>query len=427
MKRVLMFSLVYLPRFVGGAELAIKDITDRIPADEIQFDMITLRLDSSLPAFERVGNINVYRIGWAGKIKGKLPLYLHLNKYAMLFTAYRKAKKLDKQNNYDVIWSVMATYNSFAAVIFKILNPNKKFLLTLQDGDPIAYIKRRALPLYPLFKKIFTRADHIQAISNYLADWAKAMGAKCPISVIPNGVDFEMFSRPIVENRFSEVAECEDTGPVNNLFSRNTPSRSAELGASSRSRPAGLDLRNVPRKELFAGPNDTLLITASRLVPKNGVADIIQAMKYLPNNVKLVVAGSGILEKKLKQTAKEIGVADRVTFLGEIAHNELPKYFQACDIFVRPSLSEGFGSAFVEAMAAGIPVIATPVGGIVDFLRERETGLFCAVQDPKSLADAVKTLIGDAQLRSKIVENARDMVKEKYDWGKISRDMRQVL
>ena len=123
-----------------------------------------------------------------------------------------------------------------------------------------------------------------------------------------------------------------------------------------------------------------------------------------------------------------------------------------CDVFVRPSIIEGFGNAFVEAFAAGIPVVATPVGGIPDFLfdpeanpnkesprfstseatmkiqvqsriRELPTGIFCNVRDPQSIAVAVKKYLDNPELTAQIVKNARALVVEKYDWNIIAADM----
>jgi len=102
MRRILIFSLVYYPRFIGGAEIAIKEITDRISPDDIEFDMITLRLDSRLPKEERIGNVNVYRVGWAGKQRNtsdSLAWYLHLNKYALVVIGYLKALSLARKKD----------------------------------------------------------------------------------------------------------------------------------------------------------------------------------------------------------------------------------------------------------------------------------------------------------------------------------------
>ena len=388
-KKILIFSLVYYPRFIGGAEIAIKEITDRISSEEIEFDMVTLRLDSNLPKFEKIGNVNVYRVGFANQQKNSsdsLSWYLHLNKYFMPVTALLKALSLHKKNKYDAIWSMMATYNSFAAVLFKILKPKVPFLLSLQEGDPIPYIKRRALPVYPLFKMIFTKADYIQTLSQHLADWALDMNAKCPILVVPNAVDFELFSK----------------------------------------RKSHTDLE-ILKQQLGKKIDDIFIITTSRLVVKNAVGDIISALQYLPDNVKFLILGTGYQEMELKDQVKSLGLENRVNFLGYVPHKEMPQYLHISDIFIRPSISEGFGNSYIEAMATGIPVIATPVGGIVDFLKDGETGLFCEVNNPRSVAQKVEKLIKDKESRDFIIKNAIEMVKEKYQWDLIASDMKNKV
>jgi hypothetical protein len=360
MKKVLIFSLAYYP-LVGGAEVAIKEITDRVK--DIEFDMVTLGFKRGMPKFEKIGNINVFRV-----CGGKLffPIF-----------AFLKARQLHKKNKYDAIWAMMAAYAGFAALFFKLTQPKVPYLLTLQEGDPIDYIKKKVRFIYPLFKMIFTKADFIQAISNYLANWAKDMGAKCPIEVVPNGVDIEKFSI------------------FNSQFSKNK--------------------------------DEKILITTSRLVKKNGIDDVIRAMQYLPENVKFKILGTGPDEEMLKKLAKELKVGNRVLFLGHIDHKEMPKYLHSADIFIRPSLSEGMGNSFIEAMAAGLPVIATPVGGIPDFLKDGETGLFCEVNNPKSIAEKVKILLDNQELRIKIITNAKEMVVKNYDWNLIAEKMREKV
>ena len=389
MKKILIFSLVYYPKFIGGAEVTIKEVTDRIPSNEIEFDMITLRLDKNLPRYEKIGNVNVYRIGWSAKQKvssDSLPWYLHLNKYFFLILGPIKALTLNRSRKYDAVWSLMATYNSFAAVFFKLLKPKIKFIFTLQDGDPISYIKRRALPLYPFFKMMFTKADHIQAISKFLADWAKEMGASCPIVVIPNAVDYELFSKkhdPVLLDKLA-----------------------SDLGKKT---------------------DDIMLITTSRLVIKNAVADVVSALQYLPENVKFIILGQGYEEQNLKKLVSQLKLESRVIFLGYIPHAEMPKYLQISDVFIRPSLSEGLGNSFLEAMASGIPVIGTNVGGIPDFLKDGETGLFCEINNPKSIAQKVEKLIKDTESRQYIVKNAKDMVEKNYRWEMISQRMKDLF
>jgi glycosyltransferase involved in cell wall biosynthesis len=383
-KRILIFSLVYYPRFVGGAEVAIKEITDRISPSEIEFDMVTLRSKGE-KKHERIGNINVYRVGFP-------VLGMKFNKYFFLKTGFWKAVFLNFKYKYDAVWSMMATYNSFAALFFKIFHPKIPFLLTLQEGDPIPYIKERAKPLWPLFKRIFTKADHIQTISHYLANFAKEMKATCPITVVPNGVDVAHFSL--------EISDEKKQGVYNIISSSGSFSR----------------------KE-----NDVLLITTSRLVKKNAVGDIIESLVHLPTNYKLIICGIGQEQEILEQKVIAHDFLHRVYFADYVPHSDMPVWLHASDIFIRPSISEGFGNSFIEAMASLVPVIATPVGGIVDFLKDRETGLFCEVSNPQSIAQKVLELTENQNLKKHIVDTAFRMVEEKYDWNNVAGQMEKVI
>lgn len=388
MKRILIFSLVYYPRHIGGAEVAVKEITDRLPAGDFAFDMITLH--KSATRFQKVGNVNVHRVGFGWQVGdhaflSKFKIY----KYFFPFFAFAKAVKLHRKNNYDAIWSIMANYAGFGALFFKLFHPRVPFILTLQEGDPLDYIKKRVGILYPLFKMIFKKADKIQAISSFLAEWGKVMETNAQISVIPNGVDLGRFT--IHDSRFKH-------GDKDKI-----------------------------RKELGFSNEDTILVTTSRLVEKNAVGDIIESLQYLPENVKLVIIGVGALESVLKLKAKTLNLEARVNFIGFIAHEELPKYLWSSDIFIRPSRSEGMGNSFIEAMAAGLPVIATPVGGIVDFLKNGETGLFCEVRNPAGIAQKVEKLMKDRESQKYIVENASKMVREKYDWDLVAERMKEEV
>lgn len=393
--RILLFSLVYYPRFVGGAEVAIKEITDRIPVEDISFDMVTLRTKGEIRE-EHIGNVRVVRVG---------PLFVPfwLRKYLFPFVGSMTARRLHKKKAYDAVWSMMANYAGFAALFFKFSHKNIPFILTLQEGDSLEHIRHRVGILYPLFKRIFTRADRIQAISNYLAEWARYMGVTKHVSVIPNGVDVENFQLSISNFQKEEL-----------------------------------------RNKLGIKENEKIIITTSRLVKKNGVGDLIEAMKHLPEEVKLFVVGTGHLEDKLRRETRSSNLEERVIFLGFIPHAELSEYLHVADVFCRPSLSEGLGISFLEAMASGVPVVATPVGGIPDFLvspstlfrggtlggaesNDKITGIFCEVNNPKSIAEKIQLLLSNEGLRQKIIENASKMVRENYDWDGIAKKMQAVF
>ncbi|MDP2648865.1 MAG: glycosyltransferase family 4 protein [bacterium] len=392
MRRVLIFSLTYHP-YVGGAEVAIKEITDRMGADEYSFDMITLRFDRRLPRQEVLGNVTVHRIGLAAnapKISERaMPLRCKVAKALFPITSFLKALSLHRARGYDIVWAMMANQAGFGALLFKITHPRIPYFLELQDGRSLEGIKaRRPLVrvLYPLYRSVYTRADRIKTISRYIAALAREVGYRGPLEVIPNGVDVERFSANIPEEQLAALKS---------------------------------------RLEIRLG--DIVLFTASRLVLSRGVEDVILALTHLPLEVKLLIAGDGEDRAKLETIAREAGVESRVIFAGHVDHDELPAYFKVSDVFVRPSLIEGMGNAFVEAFAAGIPVVATPVGGIPDFLTDGETGVFCKVHDPESVARAVKRYMDDPALLAKVVKNAKALAAQKYDWDLIAKSMRERI
>ena len=398
-KRILIFSLAYTP-YVGGAELAIKEITDRLDPNEYSFDMITLRFDRKLPEVEKIGNVTVHRIGFVSenvKVSDRaLPLPCKLAKILFPFTSFFKALSLHRKRPYDIVWAMMANQAGFGALFFKYAHPNIPYFLELQDGNSLQQIKARQPLLslvWPIYKRVYLKADVIKAISNFIKDLAREVGFRGKLEVIPNAVDIAKFSAVIPEDDAEEL-----------------------------------------KSRLGKKMGDVFLFTASRLVLSRGVEDVIRALAHLPPNVKFLIAGDGEDRGKLEDIARESRVAERVIFLGQVEHAEIPKYLKVSDIFVRPSVIEGMGSAFVEAFAAGIPVVATPVGGIPDFLfdPEREpdmepTGIFCNVRDPESIALAVKKYMENPTLTARIVKNAKALASEKYDWDLIALNMQKRI
>jgi len=374
MKRILIFSTAYLP-LVGGAEIAVKEITSRI--DDIEFDLITAKLKSGLPAKEKIGNVVVYRVG----------VGVWLDKFLLPVFGLSLAFKLYKTQRYSLAWAMMASQASVAAVFFSYLK-KVKLLTTLQEGDEEEHLKRYvsgssllySLLIKPWHTLAIKKADHIQVISEYLAKRAKLSGAKCFIEVIPNGVDVDLFTQSI-------------------------PSK------------IQFELKN---KLNIA--NARVIISVSRLVHKNGLDTLIKALKYI-DNIKLILIGTGNQENKLKA----LDVENKAIFLGNIQNNKIPSYLNIADVFARPSRSEGQGISFLEAMAASVPVVATPVGGIVDFIEHEKTGMLAQVDSSEDVAQNIQKLLDNEDLRKKIIENSLNLIKEKYDWDHIAQKMNKLF
>lgn len=411
MKKILIFSLGYYPDHVGGAEVAVKEITKRL-SDKYEFDLVTLscgRGAACCKSYEVIDGVNVHRVssiigGLADTFFGKQSSagdFALLSKVIYPVWAFVYGAWLNRSRGYDTVWSIMAAHAGLAGLIYKLFHPGVRYVLNLQEGLSAAEMERKASMIWYLYKMIFNEADAIHALSKYLADFAhNNVGVKKPIEVIPNGVDYE---------KFSVTLNSED--------------------------------RNSIRSNYGFTAGDFVLVTTSRLVPKNGVEYIIESLglnvQPASPEVKLLIIGQGFLEQQLKQKVNELKLDERVKFAGFVDNDSLPKILASCDAFVRPSLSEGFGVSFVEAMAAGIPVIATQVGGIKDFLVDPSqdhssdgtlaTGLACLPSDSASIAAAVYKLRHDRALSLRLVNNARQMVKTRYDWKVIVSSISRIL
>ena len=393
-KKILIFSLAYYPKHIGGAEVAIKEITDRISPDEYEFHMVCNRFDSALPKIEQIGNVRVHRIGLTAKNPEmadlrKMPL--HLNKALFQFAAYYKGRQLHKKYHYDATWAMMAHSCAIPAGMFKKAFPDVKYILTLQEGDPPEYIEKKMALFGDRFKKGFERADVLQSISTFLQQWGARMGFRGESEVIPNAVNTAHFMQSYTDE---EIRSAKD-----------------ELGKK---------------------PGDVFLVTTSRLVHKNGIDDVVWAMSELPTNVHFVIYGTGPDEEKIKDIIATLNLSTRVHMLGHIDHAVMPKYLKACDIFIRPSRSEGMGNSFVEAMAAGLPVIATQEGGIADFLfdanknpEKETTGWAVDADAAEQIVEAVQDILKNPNAVQEVTAHAKEMVIDKYDWNLIAKDMKE--
>jgi glycosyltransferase involved in cell wall biosynthesis len=383
-RRILVFTTAYRP-LIGGSELALEEIIRRLP--NVFFDIITPRYNKEFKALELGENFCIYRVGPGSK----------LSKIFFPLLGFLKAEKLIRSNNYDAIHAYQASYGGGAAWLTKIFHPHIFFILTLQEGKNLNY---QSFIINWLRSLIIKRADIVTVISRYLEEYVKEI------------IKFNAFVYKKIEN-------CQKNKKIMLI-------------------PNGVDLQKFQMKNdklqikfKFQNPNQRVIISISRLVPKNGLTDLIKAFnllntKYNIKNIKLVIIGDGDQREELFNLVSNLKLGDKVEFIGSISNDKIYEYLSLASVFVRPSLSEGLGTAFLEAMAVGLPVIGTPVGGIPDFLKEGETGLFCRVGDPEDLAEKINKVLTDDKLKNKLILNARKLVEEKYTWDKVAKKFRDL-
>jgi glycosyltransferase involved in cell wall biosynthesis len=152
------------------------------------------------------------------------------------------------------------------------------------------------------------------------------------------------------------------------------------------------------------------------MVPEKGQTYLIQALSRLKEKgvkIRCIFVGEGPLQNQLEIRATELGVVDFCDFIGRRLDIEL--IYPALDIFVLPSLREPFGLALLEAMASGVPVVATDSGGPPAIINNNENGMLVPAKDEKALADRILDLIANKDRRERIGASGRRTVKAKFD------------
>lgn len=210
------------------------------------------------------------------------------------------------------------------------------------------------------------------------------------------------------------------------------------MGASSNDItvvPCGVDLSH------FAplGPSEPRqhgryrVLCLSRLVERKGMADVLDALKLLPNT-ELVIAGGPDREAlwedaealRLREIVRMLGVEDRVHFRGRVERRDVPQLLRSADVVVCYPWYEPFGIVPLEAMACGVPVVVSSVGGLVDSVVDGVTGLHVEPRSPIALAQALRTMLQNERLRVSLGVAGAKRVHERYGWARIASETRTV-
>ena len=243
--------------------------------------------------------------------------------------------------------------------------------------DKRTWRRRLKYHLRPWRNAAFNRAAGIFPVSHYCANLIRSFGlSQKNIHVVPNGVD---------PRRFKPHVRSNDRG--------------------------------LPKR----------ILTVARLDLHKGHDRVLEALGLIKSKgleFEYVIVGKGDEERRLRQISKNLGFENEVTFAGYIPDRELPGVYASADIFVMASreipgrldLIEGFGIAFLEASASGLPVIAGRSGGVADAVRKGQTGLLVNPEDPKEIAEALHLLLTDSDLRRRLGGAGRQWTLCEMNW-----------
>ena len=378
----ILIPSIHYPPIIGGFEIFTQSVSEEIGKTDDIF-IVTGRVINTLKKEEK-NRLRILRTS-PRELKD---LSYSSSKYilgTMVWIFFRSLKIIRKEKI-----ELIHAQGFLSGILSYFLSKLSKipYIITIQSADfSVYHHKLNIKPVLSLYNRmeraIFTNAEYCHAISNHLEKHLLKYSPKATI-VIPNGVDIKKF--------------VPDSGKL------------------STRKKLGFDTKN-------------LIVCVSRLEHKNGTHDLITAAKLLNEEIrdfKIIVCGSGSQKEELEKMIKGFGLKDKIFLLGSVLYDKIPQYVAAADIFIRPSLAEGFGNVFVEAMSAGAAVIGTPVGGIPDFLKDGVNGLFCEPGNPEDIKEKIKKLITDKTLAQKVINGGIKTAREEYDWTGIAQRVRKM-
>ena len=290
----------------------------------------------------------------------------------LLFSLWHKLHKIHK--DYDIIhahWMIpQGIVQSYTGKTPYILTGHGSDITSL-NVFPIKGMKIRAMK----------KASHITVVSEKLKEYVMDFYPNNYTDVMPMGCDTSCFSP---KNR------------VENYFNQG---------------------------------NRKAILFVGRLAEVKGVKYLIQATQNI-DNARLYIVGKGEMEDSLRELAKPMG--DKVVFLGAKTHEELSKIVPSADVLVTPSITasdgskEGFGLVLIEAMASGVPVVASNSGGIPNTITSGVNGLLTEEKDYVGIANAIRRILDDEELRHNLIENGKETAK-KYDYSQIALHYRNII
>lgn len=267
--------------------------------------------------------------------------------------------------NYDIVHAHWLIPQGIVQSFFK-----KPYIVTGHGGDVTSLNKGIVKQLK---RRCLKRATYVTVVSNHLKEFAEKMEPSVCPDVISMGVDVSKFGKQYYVSDF------------------------------------------------WGQGNKKVILFVGRLAEKKGVTYLIEAMKEV--DALLVIVGDGPLKLKLQEQAEVLG--EKVKFLGAKSHDDLKTIYASADIFVAPSITakdgdqEGLPTAIMEAMASGLPVIASKSGGIVQLIEDGENGILVEEKNVEQLTDAINLLQNNQQIREKIIFAGKETI-DLYGYEKIA-------
>jgi glycosyltransferase involved in cell wall biosynthesis len=362
--RVLVLTYEYPPIGGGGGRVA-REIAQRLSSRGIEFHVLTARW-GTLPASENHGNVYVYRVSSGRKYPDRCTIpemFFYL--ISSTIFVFRNFKRI-RPHLVHVHFAVPSGPTAY--LIKKIFRT--PYIITLHGGDVPGFLPEETdwayRIIYPLTVPIWREAERVIAVSESLRDLAKQAYPKIPVYVIPNGVE-------IKQNIFHQNIRREKV-------------RIVFVGRFSRQKNPMMFLKSIKR--------------------------LIDFDYKLTNKIEILMIGDGDLRALMENYIIKNGLGNVIRLLGWIKQEEVEEILINSDIYVNTSIIEGFSLSVLQAMAAGMAVIATAVPGNRELIEHQVNGWLVSPDSVHELSFALYCLINDSFTRNILGKNA--LIKAKY-------------
>ncbi len=280
-------------------------------------------------------------------------------------------------------------------------------------------------------QKIKPDIVHAQSLPTSIPAWASKKHLKIPYVVWGQGSDIylpgsfiRMAYKTILKNADAVLALTED------MKQRMLEISNRDISVVPNG--IGLEQFNIKSGEKKKG-NSKTIIFVGRLHPVKGVSYLIEAMAIVHRGMadaKLILVGDGTERSRLEKLVEKLDLNGCIQFTGQVQQERIPTMLQQADLFALPSLSESFGIVNLEAMAAGLPIVATNVGGIPDIVVEGVNGYLVNAKRPSEIADRIIMLLWNDKIREEISVNNMEKAKL-YAWdivaGKVEKEYQMAI